>query len=161
MAGKTFRFSLGSVLELRVHETEQAQHGLRRAASARQQQEAAVQQARQALGRLTAEDVPGTLSPAALRRQEVHRHAALDACEEARRGLERLRRLETQARTRLQRRHRAEASLKMLEDRERGRHRRARQQADAAFLDEQATTGFQRRRRAADHAARHAVPSGA
>lgn len=159
MAGKTFRFSLDGVLQLRTHEADQARQALGQATAGRQAQEAAVKAARGALGR-TASAPPGdAVNPAQLRRREAQRHQAWHAYEEAMRGLDQLRRQEQQARTRLQARHRAEESMRTLERRERAEHRRETLRAEANFLDEQATTGFQRRRRASDKTARlHASP---
>lgn len=146
MAGKKFRFPLANVLRLRHHETDAARLNLARILRTRQAQEARVSDARGRLEMLSRQDLPsGTLTPAVLRRQDAFRLDAKQALDRELATLARIRREEEQARAQLLERQRAEESLKTLQAEARERHRKARQEAETSFLDEQALIGHSRK----------------
>lgn len=148
MSGKKFRFSLQSVLTLRTYEAEQARQTLGRAAHARRDQEARIEDLRQtAAERVPTRPASGRLDPRQLRRDAAFRRDAERALDAARRHLGVLAAREQQARDALRRRHTAEASLQTLHDREQATHRDEQHAAEIDFLDEQAITGFHRARR--------------
>lgn len=152
MPGKTFRFSLQKVLDLRQREAEEAERALGRAVRARREQEEhlAALRARRAA---TCDAAPGgALGPATLRRHAGYlddlRRAELDAA----RRLDRLVREEEAARHALAARRQPEEALHTLRDQEATAHRRTQAEAELAFLDEQAVSGHVRKHRPA-HAA--------
>ena len=145
MAGKKFRFSLESVLKLRRHETERARQHLGQASRARQDQEEHVRHMRHrlmAFGGVAA----GVIDPVALRRQAAFRQDAQHRYEQARSELVRRQQHEGEARQVLHEKHRAEESLEILREKEETHHKKEQQDAEGAFLDEQAISGFFRKR---------------
>ena len=148
MAGKTFRFSLQRVLDLRHHEAEEAEHALGRAVLARREQEDRLAAARQRRAEACAAAPEGPLDPAALRRRAGFLDDLRRAEAEAARQLDELRRREAEARRTLAERRRPEEALRVLRDHEATAHRRAQDEAELAFLDEQAVAGHARKRRA-------------
>jgi flagellar FliJ protein len=146
MAGKKFRFPLAKVLRLRHHETDEARLNLARTLRTRQAQEARVSDARDRLDMLSRQDLPsGTFTPAVLRRQDGFRLDAQEALDRELATLARFRQEEDQARAQLLERQRAEESLKTLQAEARERHKRAQQEAETSFLDEQALIGYSRK----------------
>ena len=144
MAGKKFRFSLESVLKLRSHETERARQHLGRAVLERQQQEEHVRHMRHRL--MTFSGAVGLADPLTLQREAAFRQDAQHRYDQARSQLAMRRRDEGQAREELQKKHQAEESLQILREKEEALHRKAQQEAEDAFLDEQAISGFLRNR---------------
>ena len=146
MAGKKFRFSLESVLKLRRHETERARQYLGAAARERREQE---EQVRHMQHRLVSLKGPttGVLDPIALRRQAAFRQDAQHRVDQASAELAQRRQREGQARLVLQKKHRAEESLQILREKEEARHKKEQEDAEGAFLDEQAISGFSRKHR--------------
>ena len=121
MAGKTFRFSLQKVLDLRARQAEEAERTLSRAVRARREQEERVAAIR-ARRRAACDDASSapagaTLGPATLRRRAGHFAA----------------------------RRRPEEALRVLRDQEARAHRMARDKAELEFLDEQATSAHVRK----------------
>lgn len=151
MAGRTFRFSLQNVLELRRREADSAELELSHAVRARRDQEAALEEVRR--HRASACDAAGASGrtpsdPASLRRSAGFLDDLRASEHEAGRRLERLLREEAEARRALVARRRPEEALRLLRDREADAHHRAIAEAEMAFLDEQAITGHARRQRA-------------
>ena len=144
MAGKKFRFSLESVLKLRRHETDRARQHLGRAAHARQEQEERVRHMRHRLMTFTGTAV-GLADPVSLQRQGAFRQDAQHRYDQARTELAARQQHEGQARRALQEKHSAEESLQILREKEERLHKKAQQQAEDAFLDEQAISGFSRK----------------
>ena len=144
MAGKKFRFSLESVLTLRRHETERARQHLGRAAHARQEQEAHVRHMRHRLMTFSG-TTAGLVDPVALRRQGAFRQDAQHRYDQARSELRTRHQHEKEARRHLRTKHTAEEGLQVLREKEETVHKKAQQQAEDAFLDEQALAGFFRK----------------
>ena len=144
MGGKKFRFSLERVLSVRRHETECAREHLGTTSRERREQEEHVRHMQHRLAGC-ASAPSGRIDPVALRRQEVFRQQAQHRLDAARAELDDRRGRERQARQELRRKHGAEESLQLMRDREAVRHRKARQEAEAAFLVEQAIAGFFRK----------------
>ncbi|MFQ5571125.1 MAG: flagellar FliJ family protein [Rhodothermales bacterium] len=145
MAGKKFRFSLESVLKLRKYETERARQSLGRATIARKNQEEQVDDLRQRLSNLPGV-TPGKVDPLSLRRQAAFREDAERHYDQACEKLHSLSQREGKAREQLRSRHGAEESLHTLRRREKGQHKKEQDDAEGAFLDEQAISGFHRKR---------------
>jgi flagellar protein FliJ len=147
MSGKNFQFSLESVLRLRKHETESARRQLERVATMRATAEAVMEEAERILYENVHRPVnTGTLGPSAFRRHNSFREEARMRLEAARVRVAELKRAEEEARSRLVERRRDEESLEQLYDEEHSVHRATQEAADAAFLDEQAITGYNRQR---------------
>ncbi|MDX1532208.1 MAG: flagellar export protein FliJ [Rhodothermales bacterium] len=149
MPGKTFRFSLQSVLDLRRHEAERAEQALTQAVQARRAHEATVADAQARLDGLYAALYATALGPVALRRRTSHLNAARCALRDAEQGLEVAQRCEDDARRTLFEARRHLEALVTLRQGEADRHRQAHAAAEAAFLDEQAVIGYSRNRLAA------------
>jgi flagellar FliJ protein len=149
MAGKTFRFSLQRVLDLREREAEEAERALARAVRARREKEEVLAAARRRRAEACAPPATGPLDPAALRRRAGFLDDLRRAEGEAARQLDRLRRQEAEARRALMARRRPEEALRVLRDNEATAHRRAQDEAELAFLDEQAVAGHTRKQRTA------------
>ena len=147
MAGKKFRFSLESVLKLRRYETERARQHLGRAALDCQEQEEQVQHTRQRLMRFTEAEM-GVVDPESLRRQAAFRGDAQRHYDQAHAELGARRQREGQAREHLRAKHSAEESLQILREKEAAHHKKEQDDAEGDSLDEQAITGFVRKRRA-------------
>ena len=145
MAGKKFRFSLESVLKLRRHETERARQHLGRTARERQEQEEHVRHMRHRLMACSGA-VARVVEPIALQRQAAFRQDARQRYEKARTELATRKQHEGQARETLQKKHGAEESLQILCEKEEALHKKEQQDAEGAFLDEQAISGFSRKR---------------
>ena len=146
MAGKKFRFPLASVLRLRAHETDEARLQLAQILRKRQAQETRVGDARHRLESLSRQDrPPGSLTPAVLRRQDGFRLDAQLALDRELSILSRICRQEEQARSHLLDRQRAEDTLEALRAEAQERHRKASQDAETDFLDEQALIGYSRK----------------
>jgi flagellar protein FliJ len=146
MTGKSFQFSLESVLRLRKHETETARRQLERIAAMRQSAEMCVAEAERVLNdHMSRPLAGGSLGPEAFRRHASYRAEARTKLDEARRRVDELARTEEEARKRLVERSRDEESLQQLYDDERMEHIAEQDAAEAAFLDEQAITGYNRR----------------
>ncbi len=146
MAGKKFRFSLESVLKLRKHETEHARQDLGRAARARQDQEEHVRHMRHRLMTFSGAVTVGVVDPVALQRQVAFRQDAQRQYDQARTELALRQQREGEARRELQQKHSAEESLQVLREKEEVLHKKAQQDAEDAFLDEQAISGFHRKK---------------
>ena len=146
MAGKKFRFSLESVLKLRRYETERARQRLGRTALERQEQEEQVQHTQQRLMRLVGA-ATGVVDPVSLRRQDAFRSDAQRHYDQACTELDARHLREGQARQHLQTKHGAEESLQILREKEAVHHKKEQDDAEGAFLDEQAIASFSRKRR--------------
>ena len=146
MAGKKFRFSLESVLKLRRHETERARQHLGWAARARQEQEEQVRHMRHRLMTFSGAATVGVVDTIALQRQVAFRQDAQHRYDQARTELALRQQHEGQARRTLREKHSAEESLQTLREKEEMLHKKAQQQAENAFLDEQAISGFFRKK---------------
>ena len=146
MAGKKFRFSLESVLKLRKHETERARQHLGRAARARQEQEEHVRHMRHRLMTFSGAVTVGVVDPVALQRQVAFRRDAQHRYDQARTELSLRQQHEGEARRELRQKHSAEESLHVLREKEEALHKKAQQEAEDAFLDEQAVSGFFRKK---------------
>lgn len=147
MVGKKFRFSLESVLKLRRYETERARQHLGQAMLDRQEQEEHVRQSEHRLREL----IPlasGVVDPESLRRQAAFRSDAQRHYDQARTELDARHHREGQARDHLRTKHSEEESLHILREKEAVHHKKERDDAEGDFLDEQAITGFFRKRRA-------------
>ncbi len=144
MAGKKFRFSLESVLKLRRHETECARQDLGKATRACREQEDHVRHMQHRLMSF-AGFAPGVMDPLALRRQAAFRKDAQRRVEQARQELAQRQQREGQARQELQQKHSAEEALQILREKEEAVHKKEQQDAEGAFLDEQAISGFSRK----------------
>ena len=144
MAGKKFRFSLESVLKLRRHETERARQHLGRAVHERRQQEEHVRHMRHRL--MTFAGVVGLADPVSMQREAAFRQDAQHRYDQACGQLAARRQAEGLAREELQKTHRAEESLQILCEQEEAHHKKAQQEAEDAFLDEQAISGYLRKR---------------
>ncbi len=149
MPGKTFRFSLQTVLDLRRRETEAAERALGRTVQARRSQEERLAAARRDRADACAETPAGALDSAALRRRAGHLRDLRSSEAAAARRLDAVRQQEAEARRTLVARRRPEEALKVLRDQHVSAFERARSKAETAFLDEQATTGHHRNQRAA------------
>lgn len=145
MAGKKFRFSLEQVLSLRRHETERAEQSLARAQQARLAREAHLDEAEATLQTLT-QDAPGTGTPHDFRRFAATQQEAMRARARARMALDAAHQHESKARTGLVEARRPEEALHTLREKEEARHRRAREHAEIAFLDDQASSAYLRQR---------------
>lgn len=144
---KRFKFSLASVLKLRRHETEQARQAFAQAAAAVQRQRERVGEARRRLDRLAEQaGTAGASDPSVLRQRDAFRQEAQHAYSEARRQLEALRDREAEARNRLLERQRAEETLQTLHDQQRAGFLEQQAKAEMNFLDEQALSGFHRKK---------------
>lgn len=147
MTGKSFQFSLDSVLQLRKHETETARRQLERIALMRAEAEATVAAAERLLDDFVSQPLAsGATGPEAFRRRASYRDQARQRLDEARKRLLELGRTEEEARQRLIERQRKEESMQQLHDEEQVEHVAEQSAAEAAFLDEQAITGFNRQR---------------
>ena len=146
MAGKKFRFSLESVLKVRRHETERARQHLGRAAHARQEQEEHVRHMRHRLMTFSGAASVGVVDSVALQRQVAFRQDAQHRYDQARTELVLRQQHEGEARRELQQKHSAEESLQVLREKEETLHKKAEQEAEDAFLDEQAISGFFRKK---------------
>jgi flagellar export protein FliJ len=150
MSGKKFRFSLHDVLELRRHQAERAEQDLARAYRDRQAQESALEAAERRLHEL-AHRTPtsGVADLVSLRQLAAYRLDAQRAAQAEAQTLERLRREEAQAKRTLVLKRRPEEALAILRDDEHSAHRKAADDAESAFLDEQAVVAHCRKQREA------------
>ncbi len=147
MAGRKFRFSLDAVLRLRRHEAEQAERALAQVARLRQDREAHLAAAEDALRALPdAAGLAGT--PADFRRTAAARSEVMDVRAQARRALEAARQREGAARRALVEARRPEEALESLRERQEEAHRQAALRAEAGVLDEHATAAYCRQLRA-------------
>lgn len=147
MPGKKFQFSLQSVLTLREHDAERAHQRLARAIRRRREQEARLEHLRQRVRDMTARAPgEGTVAPMTLRAYEAHRMAAQRACEAARERLETLRAKEAEARATWIAKRQDEEALQTLHDEEKAAFVKEREEAETAFLDEQAVLSFSRKK---------------
>ncbi|HET6568466.1 MAG TPA: flagellar export protein FliJ [Rhodothermales bacterium] len=147
MAGKRFTFSLETVLRVRKHETERARQALLEAAVEREQHETLLADAHQRLQNLA--DSPttgGTIGTLVFRQYDAFRRDAQRAFDMARQTLQYKQQLEEEARVDLLDRRRAEEALKNLREQQKAEHQRQEEAHDIAFLDEQAITGFTRKK---------------
>ena len=88
----------------------------------------------------------GLADPLTLQREAAFRQDAQHRYDQARSDLTMRRRDEGQAREALQKKHQAEESLQILREKEEGLHKKTQQEAEDAFLDEQAISGSLRNR---------------
>jgi flagellar protein FliJ len=146
MPGKSFQFSLDSVLRIRKHETETARRQLQRVAAMRAAAEDVVAEAERVLTEHVRRPLEYSGGPAAFLRHASYRDEARVRLESARRRVSELERAEEEARARLVERRREEESLQQLHDEERLVHITSHESAEAACLDEQALSGFNRQR---------------
>lgn len=145
MSGKKFRFSLQSVLDLREYKTEQARHALQAAVNERQQQEQAVERARQRLDELrTRAPDPGRIDCRTLRQYDAFCRHARQTLEAQREKLDALKQNEEEARTRWIQTRQAEESLQNLHDQEETQHRKDQSAAELDFIDEQSVMRYNR-----------------
>ncbi|MEM1042271.1 MAG: flagellar export protein FliJ [Bacteroidota bacterium] len=151
MAGKTFRFSLQSVLDLRRREVEEAEHALGRAVQERREREEHLAATRRKRAEAHAAMPDGPIDPTVLRRRAGFLGDLRSAEAEAARRLDVVREQETEARCALTARRQPEEALRVLRDQEASAHRRAQAKAEADFLDEQASTRHRRRIRPVPH----------
>lgn len=149
MAGKAFRFSLDHVLALRAHEAQEAERALARALLARRDRESALADAEASLPALADRAPAGSAAPVDFRRYAAAREAALRTREQARRALADAEGREARAREALADARRPEEALQTLRDEEVSTHKRATANAEAAFLDDQATAAYVRQLRSA------------
>lgn len=150
MPGKSFHFSLFSVLKLRMHETESARQDLAGILHQRERQEEEAEQARRKLDDIVRSRATGATGQRALSRHEAFRNQAQQRLDEANRMLEHLRARERDARLRLIERKAAEEALKQLREDEETKFWKEHRSAETKFLDEQAISSYQRQRRAAN-----------
>ncbi|MEX0822365.1 MAG: hypothetical protein WD021_09490 [Rhodothermales bacterium] len=150
MGGKKFRFSLDSVLRLRSHEVECARQDLAQIRHDVRQQELVLENAETALHEVVAHQTTGPTGQRSLARSEAHRQAAHARVRKERRKLDQLREREEEARLTLMQRKGAEETFRHLEEKERASFWKENRSAESEQLDEQAITGFQRQRRAAN-----------
>lgn len=146
MKGKKFRFSLERVLKLRRYETERVRQHFGQVAQARQEQEAVVLRMAQRLIDLPEIDT-GRIDSSALQRHDAFRQDAQRQYDQACTQLASCRQREGEARRQLRQKHGAEESLQRLREREAIHHKKAQQDAEGAFLDEQAAAGYFRKQR--------------
>lgn len=146
MAGKRFQFSLQRVLELRQHEAEAAEQVLGTAVQRRAEGEATVAEAQARLEAFLQAESHLQSGLLDLRRREGFRRDARRAVEQAERMLASLRRQEDQARQQLRRRKQAEDALTTLRDEQLSTFQAEAAREDLAFLDEQALSGYLRKR---------------
>ena len=148
MSGKKFRFSLDSVLKLRSHEAECARQDLAHVREEIRRQEALVEDAERGLRSALDARLTGSAGQHAFARQEAHRQIASDRLQKERRKLDHLKEMEEEARLTLMQRKGAEETIRNLEEQERTSYLKKLESAESEQLDEQAITGFQRRRAA-------------
>ena len=146
MAGKKFRFSLETVLKLRRHETERARQHLGRTARERREQEEHVRHMQHRLMTFAGVAVARVVDSISLQRKDAFRKDARQRYEKARTELATRKQYEGQARETLQKKHGAAESLQILCEKEEALHKKEQQDAEGAFLDEQAISGFSRKR---------------
>lgn len=146
MAGRSFRFSLDSVLRLRKHETDLARRRLERAVAARDEAERLVAEAENILSdRVMNLIPPGSTGTTTMRRIATFREDARQKLEVARHQLAELIKMEEQARRLLIERQRDEEALDQLREAEKDEHDKTAQAAELAFIDEQALSGYIRK----------------
>lgn len=145
MAGKKFRFSLESVLTLRRYETERAQQHLGQAVQERRKQEEQVHHMEERLTQLPG-TAPGIVDPVVLRRQAAFREDALRRYEAACNELNDRVQREGIAREQLREKHGAQESLHILREKEEMVHKKEQADAEGAFLDDQAISGYLRKK---------------
>lgn len=150
MGGKKFRFSLDSVLKLRSHEAECARQDLAEIRGEIRRQEELLELAEEELRSAVEARKMGPTGQRSLARLETFRQAAHDRVQLQRRKLEQLRAREEEARLMLMKRKGEEESIRQLEEQERAAFWREFRSAESEQLDEQAITGYQRQRRAAN-----------
>lgn len=147
MAGKRFTFSLENVLKVRKHETERARQALLEAAVEREQHEALLADAHQRLQSLAESPTTGgTIGTLVFRQYDAFRRDAQRACRAAQQNLKQKQNIEDAARSYLVDRRRAEEALQNLRDEQKAEHQRLEEAHDIAFMDEQAITGFTRKK---------------
>lgn len=145
MAGKTFRFSLQSVLDLRRREAEDAERALGRAVQERRAHEERLDAASRSRAEACADAPEGPLDSTTLRRRAGFLSDLREAEAEAARLLDTVREQEATAHRTLLARRQPEEALKVLREQQASVHHRARAKAEAAFLDEQAAAGHRRK----------------
>lgn len=150
MSGKKFRFSLDSVLKLRSHEAECARQDLAEIRQDIQQQEQRLEVAEEALRTAVEARKTGSTGQRSLARTEAFRQAAHERVQVERRKLDQLREREEEALLVLMKRKSAEETIRHLEEQERISYWKDFRSAESEQLDEQAITGYQRQRRAAN-----------
>lgn len=147
MAGKRFKFGLENVLKLRRHETERARQVLLDAALERERHEMLLADAQRRLQNLAdATASNGTVGTLTFRQRDAFRRDAQRAREQAERALKQKQNVEDEARMQLVNRRRAEEALQNLHDQQKEEHQREQDALDLAFLDEQALSGFTRKK---------------
>lgn len=146
MPGKSFQFSLDSVLRIRKHEAETARRQLQRVAAMRAAAQEMVAEAERMLSEQVNRPLSNSGGPASFLRHASYRDEARLRLEAARKRVQELERAEEEARARLVERSRDEESLQQLHDEERLVHVTNHESSEAAFLDEQALSGFNRQR---------------
>lgn len=147
MAGKTFRFSLQSVLDLRRREAEEAEHALGRAMQERRAHEEQLASASQQRAEACAEAPEGPTDSTMLRRRADFLNDLRETEAEAARSLTAVREHESKARRTLTVLRQPEEALKVLRHQEATAHRRTQAKAEAAFLDEQSATRHRHKHR--------------
>jgi hypothetical protein len=112
-------------------------------------QEVLLEEARHRLDEATrANTVAGPCTPAELRKRDAHLREARRRVDEAARRLGQLAEVERKALDELVRKRQDEEALQTLFDRRRQEHVVEQQASENEFLDEQAISGFHRKRRA-------------
>lgn len=150
MSGKKFRFSLASVLKLRSHEAECARQDLVEIRKDIEEQKRVVADAEERLADVASRRAKGATGQRSLSRFDAFRQEAQDELQIARRTLAQLREREEECRLQLLERKGAEEAIRRLEEREKSSFWKAFRAAETQQLDEQAISGFQRQRRAAN-----------
>lgn len=149
MSGKSFHFSLDSVLQLRKHETEMVRRRLQDAAAALRRAEHAAEQAENVLSDRIQADLPaGAGGVASFQRLAGFREDARRKLNEAKRKIEVLSAREEETRRELVLRRQEEESLEQLYQEEKAAFEKTQEEAEMAFLDEQAVTTYNRQRSA-------------
>lgn len=150
MSGRKFRFSLDSVLKLRSHEAECARQDLAEIRQDIRRQEQTLHVAEEALQLALNARKTGPIGQQSLARTEAFRQTAYERVQTEKRKLARLREREEEARLILMKRKSAEETIRHLEEEERASHWKDFRSSESEQLDEQAITGYQRQRRAAN-----------
>ena len=133
-----------------MHETEGARQELSRIIRELEHQAQVVEDAHTYMNQLALSRSSGVTEQRALSRSESFRQEAWDRLDAARRRLQHLREMEDDARIQFIKRKGAEETFKRLQEQEEELHWREQRAAETHFLDEQAISGFQRQRRAAN-----------
>ena len=146
MSGKSFHFSLDSVLRLRKHETEMVRRQLQEAAAALRRAEQLASEAEGVLSARIKADLPAAEGGvASMQRLAGFREDARRKLNQARRKIQDLSVREEETRRELVMRRQEEETLQQLYETEKAAFIKTQEDAEMAFLDEQAVTNYNRR----------------